>query len=69
MNEHRISNKCFGCGESISRCALTELCYTFEVCPCDDYQFHGKHLGEAVWHKRCFMEIQEKAGQDDSNNN
>ena len=58
MNEaHRISNNCLGCGKSISRTALTELCYTFEVCPCNDYEYSGKHLGEAVWHKVCFLKI------------
>lgn len=48
---HPTFRDCPGCGESVSRCGITNLAYAYDTCSCDKADY--EHLVERPWHLAC----------------
>jgi hypothetical protein len=52
LNDHE-NKTCPGCNLDVSKIALVNLVYSFEVCYCRKDKIG--HLVETAWHKSCFV--------------
>lgn len=62
LPSHRRLTVCPACHEDISRTALVDLAYTFEVCHCAVAGY--PHLVETIYHRECLtpnVKTQEQA--------